>query len=147
MDFTKLDRFAKKLEAFDVDAIINLSAKKNEAYLLSLVFDEQLYKDGVFPDGRATGDYAPFTVNYKNSSGSHDHKTDHITYKDEGGFYAGRVLRIRGDEIEADSTDSKRDELVKQEGDMLGWTKESIEKMSRKVFLPDIQKKIEKIMK
>lgn len=136
----------KKMEAFDTDKIISATAKANEAEIVDLVFQEQLYEKGVMTDGSDTPEYTPFTEQYKsNAPPGHDRKTDHMTFKDEGGFYSGGYLVVRRKSFSVDSKDSKRDELVNTYGDMLGLTKESLEFTIKEYFKPAIQEAAKKV--
>jgi len=139
MDFSILNKMTKKMKAFDTDLVLNQSVKKHSAVILRMNFEDQLYNKGVFPDGIGTGDYSPFTVKMKKAPGSHDHRTDHITFKDEGDFYKGGYVKITKNGFEPDSKDSKRDELVRREGDMFGLIPENLNELARNYFLPDLQ--------
>lgn len=147
MTFAKLHNLIKKIESFDTDLILNKTVKENEHIIVDMNFQDQLYEKGVFPDGKPTGEYSPFTLEMKKLPGSHDHKTDHMTFKDEGSFYEGGFVRILKKSFEIDSRDSKRDELVKREGNMFGIIPENLEELSINYFLPDLQKAAKIVIK
>ena len=144
MDYTILNKQIARLEKFDTDLTISRVVKKENELIIDMNFDDQLYDKGVFPDGKPTGDYSPTTLKFKEAPGSHDHKTDHITFKDEGDFYKGAFIKTNKKSFKIDSRDSKRDELVAREGDMFGLTKENLTELGKVYILPELQKDAKK---
>lgn len=138
MPIPVIQNMIKRMEAFDTDAIISATAKVNEAEIIDMVFQDQLYDKGVMPDGSPTGEYTLFSVAMKELPGPHDHKTDHMTFKDEGGFYEGGHLVIRRKSFAVDSKDGKRDKLVSEFGNMLDLTQENLQELIVTHFRPDL---------
>jgi len=120
---------AKKLQPEKIlhDALDNTQI---QADIIALNTDGQLFQQGVFADGRPTGDYAINTIvgtaEYKGKI-EKGQPYDHITFKDTGALYDSFRFNNGSDGfvITADTTKGGID-LEKRDGKIVGLTDESI---------------------
>lgn len=108
---------ADNLQSFmdQADTIALTEAKKDDDELIRINLDDQL-SAGVDSRGRSLGEYAPYTIELKQAKGQ---PTDRVTLYDEGDFYAGFNVELKGSGLELDSTDSKTDDLKKDWGESI----------------------------
>lgn len=106
---------------------------------------KQLYDEGVFADGSPTGQYAPFTLQYKTTEApllGYDTRTDHVTFKDKGDFYASLRFENKRDEIVVTGNTVKDGvDIQEREGKpLVGLTKDSLSE-TRDLVLPIFRNK------
>ena len=107
---------AKKIQKLDENKILKkvFSDDLLQAQILDLNTKGQLYERGVDSKGDPTGEYAPFTLAYKQTIAGalgNDTRTDHITLKDTGEFYESFKFKNKDDGfiIEADTQKEETD--------------------------------------
>ena len=132
-----LQKFITNLKRFDTEKELLTVVRNNENVLTDLNTEDQLFQKGIDSKGNILPmPYAPFTIEIKQQK---NQPTNRITLRDEGDFHAGFFLRASKFPIEIDSSDSKRNELVKEWGkDIFGLTKDSLHE-TRKDILPDFR--------
>lgn len=132
------NELASRFLSIDFKVIFIEVVKELEDLIINLNTEDQLYLMGVDSEGRdLPGPYAPFTVQYKQSSGDHDHRTANITLKDTGSFYKGWKIIATNEFIEFTSTDSKTIELVHEWGvDIFGLTDENWNEVINQYVIP-----------
>lgn len=138
-----LKNIAKNAMRLDENEIVRASLDNTQIQhdIVSLN-REQLYEQGVFADGKPTGQYAPFTLNYKiNEAGAlgRDTKTDHVTYKDTGQLYESMRFNNGTDEFTITGNTVKEGvDLQQRDGDVIGLTDQSKAEVSRYLTEPII---------
>lgn len=115
----------------------------NEAYIVDLNAEEQLYEQGVNNLGVSISDYAPYsqvTIEIKKAKGQ---PTNRVTLRDEGDFESSFFLDVGQNQFEIKASDWKTEELIKKYGrQILGLTNENIEKLIWDFIYPDLLSKL-----
>ena len=115
----------------------------NEAYIVDLNAEEQLYEQGVNNLGVSISDYAPYspvTIEIKKAKGQ---PTNRVTLRDEGDFESSFFLEVGQSQFEIKASDWKTEELIKKYGrQILGLTNENIEKLIWDFIYPDLLSKL-----
>lgn len=115
----------------------------NEAYIVDLNAEEQLYEQGVNNLGVSISDYAPYspvTIEIKKAKGQ---PTNRVTLRDEGDFESSFFLEVGQNQFEIKASDWKTEELIKRYGrQILGLTNENIEKLIWDFIYPDLLSKL-----
>lgn len=116
---------------------------ENEAYIVDLNAEEQLYEQGVNNLGVSISDYAPYsqvTIEIKKAKGQ---PTNRVTLRDEGDFESSFFLEVGQNQFEIKASDWKTEELIKKYGrQILGLTNENIEKLIWDFIYPDLLSKL-----
>lgn len=130
---------AKKVRSFNFNKAILIVVKDNEAYMLDLNTDEQLFKKGIDSLGQElaeyrSSDYAALK-RILNPSGATDLKL-------EGDFHESFFIDAKAFPIIIDARDGKTPGLVKKYGeDLFGLTLQSLSDFNKHI-LPDVQLKL-----
>ena len=115
----------------------------NEAYIVDLNAEEQLYEQGVNNLGVSISDYAPYspvTIEIKKAKGQ---PINRVTLRDEGDFESSFFLEVGQNQFEIKASDWKTEELIKKCGrQILGLTNENIEKLIWDFIYPDLLSKL-----
>lgn len=115
----------------------------NEAYIVDLNAEEQLYEQGINNLGVSISDYAPYspvTIEIKKAKGQ---PTNRVTLRDEGDFESSFFLEVGQNQFEIKASDWKTEELIKKYGrQILGLTNENIEKLIWDFIYPDLLSKL-----
>lgn len=115
----------------------------NEAYIVYLNAEEQLYEQGINNLGVSISDYAPYspvTIEIKKAKGQ---PTNRVTLRDEGDFESSFFLEVGQNQFEIKASDWKTEELIKKYGrQILGLTNENIEKLIWDFIYPDLLSKL-----
>ncbi len=111
----------------------------NEAYIIDLNAEEQLFEQGVNNLGVSISDYMPYTdltIEIKEQKGQ---PTDRVTLHDEGDFAASIYLEVGDDQFLVKAADFKTEELIKKYGrQILGLTDESLATVIWSYIYPDL---------
>ncbi|MBQ2019256.1 MAG: hypothetical protein IIW53_04805 [Rikenellaceae bacterium] len=115
----------------------------NEAYIVDMNVEDQLYEQGVNALGVSIDDYAPYspaTIEIKMQKGQ---PYNRVTLRDEGDFHSSFFLEVWTTQFEIKAADFKTEDLVRKYGrQILGLTDENVEELIREYILPDIQRRI-----
>lgn len=102
----------------------------NEAYIIDMNAQEQLYERGINRLGVKISDYAPYaplTIEIKKAKGQ---PTNRVTLRDEGDFESSFHLEVGDTQFEIRASDTKTEELIKKYGrQILGLTDENLEEL------------------
>lgn len=119
----------------------------NEAYIIDMNAEEQLYDEGINNLGVSIMDYAPYaplTIAIKEEKGQ---PTNRVTLRDEGDFEQSFYLQVDDRQFEIKAADWKTEELIKKYGrQILGLTRENIAKLIWVYIFPDLLKKTKSII-
>ena len=111
----------------------------NDAYIIDLNAERQLYEQGVNNLGIKISDYAPYrplTIAIKEEKGQ---PTDRVTLRDEGDFQSSFYLEVNERQFEIKASDWKTEDLVKKYGrQILGLTDENIKTLIWEYIFPDL---------
>lgn len=116
-----LKRFEKKVPLFIMQEI-----KANEAILIDMNIESQLYEKGINNEGVSIASYQPYqpaTIEIKKQKGQ---PTNRVTLRDEGDFQRGWYTKPVTGGVEFDSHDWKNGNLADKYGEEIyGLTEEN----------------------
>ena len=134
-----LESFEREVYSLTREVIVD-----NEAFIVEMNSEDQLFGRGVDANGRSimeyAGPYSPVTIQIKLSK---NQPTNRITLRDEGDFHAGFFIEAHDDHFNIWSTDDKTEELVFAWGESIfGLTTENLMEVAWEYLLPDLIKKL-----
>ncbi|MCM1077870.1 MAG: hypothetical protein NC344_06870 [Bacteroidales bacterium] len=116
--------------------------KENEAYIVDMNSQVQLYEQGVNRLGVKIADYQPYvplTIRIKRMKGQ---PTDRVTLRDTGDFHASFYLVIGSESFEVKASDDKTETLIRKYGrQILGLTDENIAEVIWEYIYPELLEK------
>ena len=111
----------------------------NDAYIVDMNAEEQLFEQGINRLGVDIMDYAPYspyTIEIKEMKGQ---PTNRVTLRDEGDFESSFYLQVSDKQFEIKASDFKTEELIKKYGrQILGLTDENIASLIWDYIYPDL---------
>lgn len=135
----RLDRMIQGFRDFAEasDRIVLDCVRENEAVIVDMNAEDQLYEKGENRLGVSISDYQPYspvTVEYKRMKGQ---PFDRVTLRDEGDFEASFFIRYTSDSFEIWASDSKTEKLVRKYGDeILGLNDENLNEIIWEYLYP-----------
>lgn len=139
----KIDDLLKRVVKFNDELTSGRLMQKiiwdNEAYIIDMNAEEQLFEQGVNRLGVSIMDYAPYspvTIAIKEAKGQ---PTNRVTLRDEGDFQSSFYLEVGDKLFEIKAADWKTEELIKKYGrQILGLTDENIKILIWHYIFPDL---------
>nr|UVX39901.1 MAG: virion morphogenesis family protein [Bacteriophage sp.] len=117
----------------------------NDAYIIDMNAEEQLFERGINRLGVEIMDYAPYrpvTIEIKEAKGQ---PTNRVTLRDEGDFESSFFLEVGDKQFEIKASDFKTEELIKKYGrQILGLTDENIAILIWQYIYPDLMDEAKK---
>lgn len=127
--------------------LIKSIIKENEAYIVDMNSEVQLYEQGVNRLGVKISDYAPYspvTIAIKKMKGQ---PTDRVTLRDEGDFHASFFIDADDTRFEIKANDEKTEFLIRKYGrQILGLTNEHIAELIHYYIYPDLLEQTKNIL-
>ena len=124
----KITQFRKNVEQWQVSLpnVVLESVKENEAEIIELNTEAQLFQKGIDREGQAIGpNYTPFTVSIKRSKGQ---PTDRVTLRDTGDFHKSFQISYENDAFDFFASDQKAKKLEnKYGGEIFGLTDDNLD--------------------
>lgn len=118
---------------------------ENEAYIVDMNAEEQLFEQGINRLGVEISDYAPYspvTIAIKEAKGQ---PTNRVTLRDEGDFESSFFLEVGNKQFEIKASDFKTEDLIKKYGrQILGLTDENIAILIWQYIYPDLMDEAKK---
>lgn len=145
----KIDDLLKRVVKFNDELTSGRLMQKiiwdNEAYIIDMNAEEQLFEQGVNRLGVSIMDYAPYspvTIAIKEAKGQ---PTNRVTLRDEGDFESSFYLEVGDKQFEIKASDFKTEDLIKKYGrQILGLTDENISILIWKYIFPDLMAETKK---
>lgn len=145
----KIDDLLKRVVQFNDELTSGRLMQKiiwdNEAYIIDMNAEEQLFEQGVNRLGVSIMDYAPYspvTIAIKEAKGQ---PTNRVTLRDEGDFESSFYLEVGDKQFEIKASDFKTEDLIKKYGrQILGLTDENISILIWKYIFPDLMAETKK---
>lgn len=138
-------RVADFNEALTSGRIIQNIIWDNEAYIVDLNAEEQLFEQGINRLGVEISDYAPYspvTIAIKEAKGQ---PTNRVTLRDEGDFESSFFLEVGDKQFKIKAADFKTEDLIKKYGrQILGLTDENIAILIWQYIYPDLMNEAKK---
>jgi len=144
-----IEDLKNRVVAFDanINVYIQQILWDNEAYIVDLNSQDQLFDQGVNNLGVSISDYAPYadkTIEIKEFKGQ---PTDRVTLHDEGDFATSFYLEVGEKQFEIRAGDWKTEELIKKYGrQIMGLTDENIARVIWEFIYPDLLKKAKTVI-
>lgn len=133
------NRVANFNEALTSGRLIQNIIWDNEAYIVDLNAEEQLYEQGINRLGVEIAAYAPYspvTIAIKEAKGQ---PTNRVTLRDEGDFESSFFLEVGDKQLEIKASDFKTEDLIRKYGrQILGLTDENIAILIWQYIYPDL---------
>lgn len=133
------DRVMKVNEDLTSGKMIQKIIQENEAAIIDMNAQEQLFESGENSLGVSIASYAPYkpiTIEIKKLKGQ---PTNRVTLRDEGDFESSFYLVISDKQFEIKASDWKTEELVEKYGSsILGLTKENIASLTWDYIYPEL---------
>lgn len=145
----KIDDLLKRVVKFNDELTSRRLVQKiiwdNEAYIIDMNAEEQLFEQGVNRLGVSIMDYAPYspvTIAIKEAKGQ---PTNRVTLRDEGDFESSFFLEVGDKQFEIKASDFKTEDLIKKYGrQILGLTDENIAILIWQYIYPDLMDEAKK---
>lgn len=145
----KIDDLLKRVVQFNDELTSGRLMQKiiwdNEAYIIDMNAEEQLFEQGVNRLGVEISDYAPYspvTIAIKEAKGQ---PTNRVTLRDEGDFESSFFLEVGDKQFEIKASDFKTEDLIKKYGrQILGLTDENIAILIWQYIYPDLMDEAKK---
>lgn len=141
------DRVVELNEGLASGKFIRRIILDNEAYIIDMNAQEQLYERGINRLGVKISDYAPYaplTIEIKKAKGQ---PTNRVTLRDEGDFESSFYLEVGDTQFEIRASDPKTEELIKKYGrQILGLTDENLEELIWNYIYPELLDKAKSII-
>ena len=145
----KIDDLRRRVAEFNTKLenglIIQDIIFENEAYIVDMNAEEQLFEQGINRLGVDIMDYRPYTpltIAIKEEKGQ---PTNRVTLRDEGDFESSFYLEVGDKQFEIKASDFKTEDLIKKYGrQILGLTNENIAKLIWQYVYPDLLTKAKK---
>lgn len=119
--------------------IIEKIVVENEAYIVDMNAQVQLYEQGensLGVDIASYRPYSPLTIKIKKLKGQ---PTNRVTLRDEGDFESSFFLEVNKEQFEIKASDFKTEELIQKYGrSILGLTQEHVTELIWKYIYPDL---------
>jgi hypothetical protein len=141
----KLDSLIGKLETFESELfnIIETVIQENEAVIIEMNSEDQLFEKGVYRDGVKLDGYSPFTIEIKSQKGQ---PTNRTTLRDTGAFHESFYLEFQKDGFEMKASDPKTEELKTDWGpEILGLTDENLNDIIQNYVAPRVLIKLNEL--
>lgn len=117
----------------------------NDAYIIDMNAEEQLFENGINRLGVEIMDYSPYspvTIEIKEAKGQ---PTNRVTLRDEGDFESSFFLEVGDKQFEIKASDFKTEDLIKKYGrQILGLTDENIAILIWQYIYPDLMDEAKK---
>ena len=144
-------QLADRVKAFNECVLSGLFIQQiiwdNEAYIVDLNAQDQLFEQGINRLGVDIMDYAPYspyTIAIKEQKGQ---PTNRVTLRDTGEFESSFFLEVGARQFEIKASDWKTEELVKKYGrQIMGLTEENIKRLIWEYIYPDLLKKAKDVI-
>lgn len=139
----RITNLIKRVSEFNDDLktgrLIQRIVLDNEAYIVDMNTQEQLYEEGINRLGVKIMDYAPYspvTIQIKEMKGQ---PTNRVTLRDEGDFHDSFYIEVGDKAFEIKASDEKTASLIRKYGrQILGLTNENITELIWEYIYPEL---------
>ena len=141
----RLDQLIDKLKGFDADILATIEAvvRENEATILDMNAEDQLFLKGIDRNGVSISDYAPYSEITKEIKRMKGQPTARVTLRDEGDFHSSFYIEYLADGFKIGAKDGKTEKLVKKYGNqILGLTDENVKELATEYIKPELNEKL-----
>lgn len=149
MSLNRIIDLHNRVSAFknDIGIIIQNVVYENEAYIVDMNTEDQLYQRGVNALGVDISDYKPYspiTIEIKHLK---NQPTDRVTLRDTGDFHSSFYIFAGIEQFEINAKDTKTKALIAKYGrQILGLTNENISSLIWDYIFPDLRDQLNKYL-
>lgn len=151
MSLNRLNALIKKVETLNYELTSGIMIQnivfENEAYIIDMNAEDQLFEQGINNLGVDIMDYAPYvpyTIDVKKARGQ---PYDRVTLRDEGFFYESFFIEADNEKFEIKAADMKTEELIRKYGrQILGLTDQNLQSLIESYIIPDMRERIKQIL-
>lgn len=143
-----IDNMLEKITEFrdNLDEYIRLEIIEDEAMILDMNSQSQLFEKGITRDGIRIDSYAPYSPRTIQVKLAKSQPTNRVTLRDTGDFQGSFVLIINEDRFFIDATDWKTSKLGEKYGEQIfGLTDENIEELAWEYLYPMLLDKLKSL--
>lgn len=142
----RIDNLRNKVSQFNDDLtsgrLVKQIISNNEAYIVYMNAEEQLYEQGINSLGVKISDYKPYaalTIEIKRIKGQ---PTNRVTLRDKGDFHSSFYVDAGDSQFEIKAADEKTSDLIRKYGrQILGLTDDNIKELIWEYIYPDLLRK------
>lgn len=149
MSLNRIIDLHNRVSAFknDIGIIIQNIVYENEAYIVDMNTEDQLYQRGVNALGVDISDYKPYshiTIEIKRLK---NQPTNRVTLRDTGDFHSSFYIFAGTEQFEINAKDTKTKDLIAKYGrQILGLTNENISSLIWDYIFPDLRDQLDKYL-
>lgn len=114
----------------------------NEAYIVDMNAQEQLFEKGENALGISIAEYRPYSPMTLRIKAGKGQPTDRVTLRDEGDFESSFFVEVGNDRFEIKASDFKAEELSQKYGDIMGLNNENKAELIWQYLYPAILEKL-----
>lgn len=114
----------------------------NEAYIVDMNAQEQLFEKGENALGISIAEYRPYSPMTLRIKAGKGQPTDRVTLRDEGDFESSFFIEVGNDRFEIKASDFKAEELSQKYGDIMGLNNENKAELIWQYLYPAILEKL-----
>lgn len=119
------------------------SVRENEAVVIDMNAEEQLFERGENRLGVSIADYRPYSPVTVEEKRIHGQPYNRVTLRDTGDFESSFYIRYTGDSFEIAASDWKTDDLVRKYGkEIFGLNRDNLDELIRSYILPFLREKL-----
>jgi hypothetical protein len=144
----KLDDLISRLKSFDEEImkVIEQVVHENEAIILDMNAEDQLFEKGITRKGveiASFAPYAPLTIEIKKLKGQ---PTSRVTLRDEGDFHRSFYIEYQADGFQVKASDWKTEDLMFRYGEeVLGLTDENFHEFAVDYVKPALNELLKRL--
>lgn len=144
----RLQILIDKLKRFEEEifSAIEKALRENEAIIVEMNSEDQLYEKGINREGVSIASFAPYspiTIQIKREKGQ---PTNRVTLRDEGDFHYSFFIEFREDSFKIVADDWKTKQLIAGYGEtILGLTDENFKDLALNYVAPEIIKLLKEL--
>ena len=144
----KLDELISRLKSFEDEIIkvIEQVVRENEAIILDMNAEDQLFQKGITRKGveiASFAPYAPLTIEIKKMKGQ---PTSRVTLRDEGDFHRTFYIEYHADGFQIKASDWKTEDLMLRYGEeILGLTDDNFHEFAVDYVKPALTELVTKL--
>lgn len=146
-----IDNLILKLKRFEQDlrtTAIKEAVLENEAIILDMNTQDQLFEKGIDADGISIMSVQPYTARTVTIKSLKGQPTNRVTLRDEGDFHRSFYLEYYEEGIFITAADDKAEKLAFKYGDRIfGLTEENKSILAKQYILPFLIEQLQNIIK
>jgi hypothetical protein len=144
----RLQTLINRLKKFEEEVFIAIEKviRENEAIIVEMNSEDQLFESGINRDGVSLNSFAPYSAVTIQIKGQKGQPTNRVTLRDEGDFHFSFFIEFRDDGFKIVADDWKAKRLISGYGEnILGLTDENFRDLAVSYVAPEIFKLLKEL--